>query len=134
MISVLADDRYSSGVTSKTHRLDDGGERKQILADESDHEVIVVAIEAVAREADVLREDFLDVAAVALRAVGNENLVRFDLAAARRVVVLRDRFAEKGVALLGAVALEGLALGHLVDERVEGMPREIERGDERGER
>src|SRR3954463_13360828 len=42
------------GLLRLAHRLDNGRERKQILADESDDEVVVVAIEAVAREADVV--------------------------------------------------------------------------------
>src|SRR5437588_701334 len=37
------------------HRLHEGRQRKQILSDESDDEVVVVAIEAVARESDVVR-------------------------------------------------------------------------------
>src|SRR6476469_3727375 len=37
------------------HHLYDRGERKQILADEADDEVVVVAVEAVAGQADVVR-------------------------------------------------------------------------------
>ena len=36
------------------HRLDDGRERKQLLADQADDEVVVVAVEAVAGQADVV--------------------------------------------------------------------------------
>ena len=70
-------------------------------------------------DAGVGGEDFLNVAAVALGAVGDEDLVRFDLAAARLVVVPGDGLAQEGVALVGTVALEGLALGHLVGGGVE---------------
>ena len=66
-------------------------------------------------DASVGGEDFLNVAAVALRPVGDEDFVRFDFATTRMVVVPGNGLAEEGVALVGAVALEGFALRHLVD-------------------
>ena len=74
------------------------------------------------------REDLLDVAAVALAAVADEDLVGRDVDAARRVVVLADRLDQEVVALLGAVAVERLALAHLVDR---GVHRLDDRGRER---
>src|SRR5207248_3439920 len=62
-----------------------------------------------------------DIAGVALGAVGDENLVGRDVAAAGLEVVLSDGFAEEVVALLGAVAAEGFAAGHLVDGLVHGL-------------
>ena len=59
-------------------------------------------------------EDVQDVAAVALGAVGDEDLVGGDVAAAARKSCLRDGLAQELVALLGAVALEGFAAGHFV--------------------
>ena len=61
-----------------------------------------------------MREDFLDVAAIALRAVGDEDFVGLDGAAAGGVVVLGDGFAQERVALLGTVALEGAAAAHFI--------------------
>ena len=71
-------------------------------------------------DAGVLGEDLLDIAAVALRPVRDEDLVGFDPAAPRLVIVLRNRFAEKRVALVGAVTLEGLAPGHFVRGGMQG--------------
>ena len=63
-------------------------------------------------------EDFLDVAAVALGAVGNKHLVRLD--AESWEVVFYDFLDEEAVALLGPVAAEGLGCSHLVDRLVHG--------------
>jgi hypothetical protein len=49
-------------------------------------------------------EDLLEVAAVALAAVADEDLVGGEVDAPRLVVVLADRLDEKVVALLRAVA------------------------------
>ncbi len=65
-----------------------------------------------------MREDLLDVAAVALAAIADEDLVGRDVDAARLVIVRADRLDEEVVALLGAIAAEGLAHAHLVDGRV----------------
>ena len=73
------------------------------------------------READVVGEDFLDVAAVALRAVGDEDFVGVDLAAAGGVIVLLHGLAQERVTLLRAVALEGGALRHLVGRGMERL-------------
>ena len=73
------------------------------------------------REPDVSGENLLDVAAVALGSVGHENLVRLNPTAARGIVMLRDRLAEKGIALLGTVALEALPPGHLIGRRVQRL-------------
>ena len=70
-------------------------------------------------------EDLLDVAAVALRAVADENLIRRDLDAAVRVVVLDDGFRQEGVALLRAVAVERLSLGLIVDGLVHGLDADL---------
>ncbi len=80
------------------------------------------------RDARREREDLLDVAAVALAAIADEDLVGRDVHAARGVVVLADRFDEEVVALLRAVAAERLALAHLVDG---GVHRLDDRGRER---
>ena len=73
-------------------------------------------------------EQLLYVAAVALRAVGDEHLVGGNVDAAVLEVVLCDGFAQEGVALLRTVAAERLAGGLVVDGPVEG-------GDDgRGER
>ena len=71
-------------------------------------------------EADVRGEDLLDVAAIALRTVGDEDLVGLDPAAARLEIVLRDGLAQEGVALFGAVALERLAPAQFVGAGVQG--------------
>jgi hypothetical protein len=71
-------------------------------------------------DADVLGEDLLDVAAIALGPVGDEDLVRVDLAAARLVVVPGDGFTEKCVPLVRAVPLEGLTVRHLVRGGMQG--------------
>src|SRR4051794_24606155 len=43
------------GLLGFAHRLHDGREREQLLADETDDEVVVVAIEAVTGQTDVVR-------------------------------------------------------------------------------
>ena len=71
----------------------------------------------------------LKVRHVALRAVADEDLVRREFHAARSVFAAHDRFAQKFVALLGAVAPETLARTHLVHRAVH---RGDDRRDERG--
>ena len=66
-------------------------------------------------------EDVADVAAVALGAVGDEDLVDGDVHAARREVMLDDGLAQEIVALLGAVAVEGLCMREVVDGGVHGL-------------
>ena len=73
-------------------------------------------------------ENFLDVAAVTFGAVGDENLVGDDRAAARGVVVGGNGFAEEGVALLGAVALEGGAVGEFVGAALERIDADLRQG------
>ena len=63
----------------------------------------------------ILTEEFLDVAAVALRAVGNEDLVGGDVHPAILEVRFCDCLAEEAIALLGTVAVERLALCDVVD-------------------
>ena len=70
-------------------------------------------------------EDLLDVAAVALGAVADEDLVRRDLDAAVRVVVLDDGFRQERVALLWAVAVERLSLRLIVDRLVHGLDADL---------
>ncbi len=76
------------------------------------------------RDPRVRGEDLLDVSAVLLAAVGDEDLVGGDLDAARAVVVLADRVDQEVVAVLRPVAAEALRARHLV-----GGP--VERGDDR---
>ena len=64
-------------------------------------------------------EDFLDVAAVALGTVGHEYLVRFD--AQPLIVVLDDFVHQEAVALLRAVAPEGIWGGHFVNSLVHSL-------------
>ena len=66
------------------------------------------------RDHAVLREDLLEVRAVALAAVAHEDLVDGDLHAARAEVVGRDLGAQELVTDVGPVALEGLAPRHVV--------------------
>ena len=91
--------------------------------------VHVDRIDRIAHGHDVVHgEDIADVAAVALGAVGDEDLVRGDGDVPRGEIVLGDGVAQKGVALLGAVAVEGLGSGEVVYGGVHG-------GDDgRGER
>ena len=44
------------GLLRLAHGLDDRRQREQLLADEADHEVVVVAVEAMAGEADIVRQ------------------------------------------------------------------------------
>ena len=74
-----------------------------------------------------MREDLLDVAAIALAAIADEDLVGRDVDAAHLVVIRADRFDEKIVTLLGTVAAERLARAHLVDR---GVHRFEDRGSE----
>ena len=67
---------------------------------------------------DILTEKLLNVAAVALGAVGNEDLVGGNIDSAILEVGLGDGFTEESVALFRAVAVERLALGDIVDRLV----------------
>jgi len=60
------------------------------------------------RDARVRAEDLLDVPAVLLAAVRDEDLVGRDLDATRPVVVLHDRVEQEVVALVGSVAAKAL--------------------------
>ena len=60
-------------------------------------------------------EDLLDVPAVLLAAVRDEDLGGLERDAARAVVVLEDRLQQEVVALVGRVAAEALRRPHLVD-------------------
>ena len=73
-------------------------------------------------------EDFLDVAAVALGAVGDEDFVGVDLRAAGGIIVGGDQIAEERVALLGAVALEGGAVGHFFGATLERINANLRQG------
>ncbi len=66
-------------------------------------------------------EDVADVAAIAFRTVGDEDLVDVHLHPARVEVVFADGLAQEIVALLRAVAVEGLGPRHVVDCRVHGL-------------
>ena len=60
-------------------------------------------------------QDVADVAAVGLCAVGDEDLVVGDADAERMEIALDDGGAQEIVALLRAIAVEGLGLGHVLD-------------------
>src|SRR2546430_5355764 len=64
-------------------------------------------------------EDLLDVGAVALAAIADEDLVGADRDAPLAVVACGDQLGEEVVAGLRAVAPEGLRAGHLVHGGVE---------------
>ena len=66
-------------------------------------------------------KDVADVAAVALGAVGNEDLVVFDIYAAGTEVVFGNGGAQEVVALLGAVAVEVLERSHVVHGGMHGI-------------
>src|SRR5438105_3940475 len=67
-----------------------------------------------------MSKDVENVAAVTLRAVGDENLVVGYVDAVVAEVVLRDGRAQERVALLRAVAAERLAVGKLINGLVHG--------------
>ena len=66
-------------------------------------------------------EDVEDIPRVALRAVGDENLVRRNSHATRLVIILGNGVTEKVVPLLGPVAAKRLAATHLVDGPMHGL-------------
>ena len=65
-----------------------------------------------------MAENIQDIARVALRAVGNINLIRVHLDTAGLVRHLGDGLAQPSVTLLRAVAVESLALRLIVDSLV----------------
>jgi hypothetical protein len=67
------------------------------------------------RDANFVSEDLLDVPAVLLRAVRDEDGVVIDCDAAARVVVFADRIEQELVALVGRIAAETLGCSHLAD-------------------
>ena len=66
-------------------------------------------------------EDIEDISRVALRTVGDENLIGRNRHAARLVIVLGNGVAEKVVPLFGPVTAERLAATHLVDGPMHGF-------------
>ena len=70
------------------------------------------------RDAVLVAEDVEDVAAIALRAVADEDLVIRDLDALRAEIILRDRVPQPLVTLLRAVAVKAFARRHLVHRLV----------------
>ncbi len=66
-------------------------------------------------------EDIADVAAVTLGTVGDEDLVGGNVHAAGREVVLDDGLAQEIVALFGAVAVESVDMGEVVNGGVHGL-------------
>ncbi len=60
-------------------------------------------------------EDFLNMSAVAFRAIGNEYFVRGDVASERGVGAVGDGFSKEWVALLGAVSMKSLMGPQVVD-------------------
>ena len=68
-------------------------------------------------------QDVEDVAGVALRAVGDEDLVVGDVEPVRAVIVFRDGVAEEFVPLLGPVAVKAVARAHLVHGPVQRLAR-----------
>ena len=74
----------------------------------------------------VLGKNFLDIAAIAFRAVADENLVRLHRDAASSVIPFDDRVNQEIVALLRAVAAKGFLFRHFVDggvHRLDGNRR-----------
>ena len=71
-------------------------------------------------DAVALAQDVEDVAAVALGAVGDEDLLGRDGAAAGLEVVGGDGFAQPQIALFGPVAVEALAGAHGIDGGLHG--------------
>lgn len=59
-----------------------------------------------------------DIAAVALGAIGNKDLIFVHFNAARAEIVIGDSLAKKIVALFRTVAMEGLDARHIVDSRM----------------
>ena len=66
-------------------------------------------------------EDVEDVAAVALGAIGDEDLLGTDVTAAGLEIVLSNRLPQPQVTLLRAVAMEALAVAQLVYGRLHGI-------------
>ena len=67
------------------------------------------------RHAVAFPEDVEDVAAVALGAVGDENLIGADVASPRLEILLGNRLAQPGIALLRAITMESFGRPHLID-------------------
>ena len=66
-------------------------------------------------------EDVEDVAAVALRAVGDKDFVVGDVEPAVAKIVLRDGLAEEVIALFGSVSAEGVAVAEFIDRFVQRL-------------
>ncbi len=60
-------------------------------------------------------ENFLDISDIALGAVGDEDFGRIDGNAAGGKIMSANGFAQKKIALLGAVAAESLGVSHFLD-------------------
>ena len=73
------------------------------------------------RDAVLIAEDVENEAAVALRSVGDEDLVVSDLDAAISEVVLRNLLAQELVAFVRRIAAKGLTVAEFLDGRMHGI-------------
>ena len=72
-------------------------------------------------DAIALSKDVEDVAAVALGAVGDEDLIGADLTAAGLEIMRGDRLSQPGVTLLRAIAVEAFGRSHRIDGELHGI-------------
>ena len=71
--------------------------------------------------ADILAEQFLDIAGIALRAVTDKDLIGGDIGASYLKVGCDDCLAEEKIALLWSVTTESGVLAHLCHRALEGV-------------
>ena len=71
------------------------------------------------RDHIILLENFLNIAGIALGAVGNKDLIIRDFTASCSVIILRNRVTQKFVAEVGRVAAKGLRPAHFIDSLVQ---------------
>ena len=89
-----------------------------IFASSASHRigVDVHGVNRIAHSDDVISgKDVADIAAVALGAIGNKDLIFVDFNAARAEIIIGNSLAKEIVALLGTVAVEGVDTRHIVN-------------------
>ena len=95
------------------------GARRRIIGAGTARHDIAVDVDRIDRIGDrdlvVRGEDLLDVGAVALRTIRNEDLVCFNVAASGFEIVLCDRAAQALITEVRCVSLECLLVRHLID-------------------
>ena len=121
-------------VFRRTRHIDDlaPGLLHLVIGSGSARHDVGIHIHGIDRVADsnfiVKAEYLLNIAGIAFCAVGDKNLIRGNIAAARLVIILRNGISKELITEIRRIAVEGLGMSHLVHRLVQRL------NDRRGKR